>query len=82
MMRHDHSSAAPLLGAAGVVIALACCAGLTLGGTFLGGMTAAAPFGVASGVLASGAALAGGVLVVRALRRGRAEPKGKVNGDG
>ena len=67
----------PMLGAAGAVIAVACCAGLPLVATIVGGLTLGAVVGVAGGVLLAGGALAGVVLVLRGRRRrGCAATKG------
>ena len=67
----------PLLGAAGAVIAVACCAGLPLVATIVGGLTLGAVVGLAGGVLLAGGALAGVVLVLRGRRRrGCAATKG------
>jgi hypothetical protein len=60
----------PLIGVAGAVVAVACCAGLPLVATILGGLTLAAVVGVAGGVLLAAGALAG-VAVVLCGRRNR-----------
>ena len=60
----------PLIGAAGALIVVACCAGLPLVGAVLGGLTLAAVLGVAGGVLMAGAAIAGALLLLRARRQG------------
>ena len=59
----------PLIGVAGAVIAMGCCAGLPLVGTILGGLTLAAVLGVAGGILLAAGVLAGAVLVFRGRRR-------------
>ena len=61
----------PLIGAAGAVVAVACCAGLPLVGTIVGGLTLAAVIGVAGGVLLAAGVLAAVVLVLRGKRRRR-----------
>jgi hypothetical protein len=56
------------------MIAVACCAGLPVIGAVVGGVTGAAVIGIAGGVLAVVAVLAGAVLAFRARRRRRSPP--------
>jgi hypothetical protein len=58
-----------LAGLAGAVMAVACCAGLPALSAVVGGLTLAAVFGVAGGVLLAGALFAGVVLVFGPRRR-------------
>lgn len=64
-MRGGRIDDIPLIGAA---VAVGCCAGLPLIASVLGGLTIAAVIGVAGGALLAAAALAIGVLVLRARR--------------
>lgn len=77
-MRGDRWNSAPLLGGAGALIALACCAGLPLIGTIIGGLTAAAVIGVAGGALVSLFAVAGAIALTRMRRRGCEHQTSKV----
>ena len=81
-MRRDRSHTGPLLGVAGALIAVACCAGLPLIATVLGGLTLAATIGVAGGALALAAALAGLLFLLRTRRRTCAGPSRRVRDDG
>jgi hypothetical protein len=81
-IRGDRSHTVPLLGAAGALIAVACCAGLPLIATVLGGLTLAAAIGVGGVALALAAALAGALLLLRTRRRTCAAPSRKVRDDG
>jgi hypothetical protein len=69
----------PLVGVAGGLAAGACCAGLPLVGTIVGGLTVAAAIGVAGGVLlaTSAVAVAGLAFRARRRRRGRISPARK-----
>jgi hypothetical protein len=55
--------------AAVAVVGVACCAGLPVIATLLGGLALGAVLGIAGGVLVAAALLAGAVLVFRGLRR-------------
>lgn len=68
-MRGGLPNSVPLIGAAGAVIAVACCAGLSLMGTILGGLALAAMLGAAGGVLLAAGAFAAAVLALRGRRR-------------
>jgi hypothetical protein len=70
-VRGERSDRLPLLGAAGALIAVACCAGLPAIGAVLGGLTVAAVIGIAGGVLVAAATLAAGALLWQARRRRR-----------
>jgi hypothetical protein len=71
-MRRERTDPFPLLGAAGAVIAIGCCAGLPAIGAILGGLTVAAVVGIAGGVLVAAALISGGAFVWRARHRQRA----------
>jgi hypothetical protein len=73
-MGDRRSDSRTLLGAAGAVIAVACCAGLPALGTIVGGLTVAAVLGVAGGVALAAGALAAVVLLLRARRRRACAP--------
>lgn len=78
-MRGGRPDGVPLLGVAGALLAVACCAGLPLAGTILGGLTLAAVLGVAGGILLVAGVLAAALLVLRGRRRrGRASPRDRV----
>jgi hypothetical protein len=62
------SDSLPLLGAAGAMVAVGCCALLSALGAILGGLTVAAMIGVAGGVLVA-VVLAAAVLLWRTRRR-------------
>lgn len=67
--RSGHSI--PLVGVAGGLLAVACCAGLPLVGTIVGGLTVAGVIGVAGGLLLATTGLAVAALAVRSRRRRR-----------
>ena len=71
-MGYRRSDSRTLLGAAGAVIAVACCAGLPALGTIVGGLTLAAVLGVAGGVALVAGALAAVVLLCGRVDGGRA----------
>jgi ABC-type transport system involved in cytochrome c biogenesis permease subunit len=68
-MRRRGQDSFPVLGVAGALIALACCAGLPVMTTILGGLTLAALIGVAGGTLLLAAAVVAGALLICARRR-------------
>lgn len=80
-MRGDRSRAFPLLAGAGVLLAVACCAGLPALGAIVGGLTAAAVIGISGGLLLAAVLLAVAALVWQGRRRACAEPKGAGRGD-
>jgi hypothetical protein len=81
-MRGDRSYPFPLLGAAGALLAAACCAGLPALGAIAGGLTVAAVIGISGGVLLAAVVVALAVLTWRGRRRGACEgPKGTGRGD-
>jgi hypothetical protein len=69
-----------LVGVAGWLLPVACCAGVPLVGTIVGGLTVAAAIGVAGGLLLATSALAVAVLAFRTRnrRRGCISPARKV----
>jgi protein involved in polysaccharide export with SLBB domain len=71
-VRRERSDPLPLLGAAGSLIAVGCCAGLPAIATIHAGLTVAAVIGVAGGVLLAAGALSGDALMWRARHRRRA----------
>ena len=73
-MRGDRLDSLPVIGAASALVAVACCAGLPLLGTLLGGLTLAAVLGVAGGIVLVIAVLAAALIVPRARRRRRYSP--------
>jgi hypothetical protein len=81
-MRGDRSYPFPLFGAAGALLAVACCAGLPALGAIVGGLTVAAVIGISTGALLAAAVVALAVLIWRG-RRPRAceEPRGTGRGD-
>jgi len=81
-VRGDRSYPFPLLGAAGALLAVACCAGLPALGAIVGGLTVAAVIGISTGALLAAAVVALAVLIWRG-RRPRAceEPRGTGRGD-
>jgi len=81
-MHRDRSYPFPLLGAAGALLAVACCAGLPALGAIVGGLTVAAVIGISTGALLAAAVVALAVLIWRG-RRPRAceEPRGTGRGD-
>ena len=81
-MRGDRSHTGPLLGVAGALIAVACCAGLPLIATLVGGLTLAATIGVAGGAMALAAALAGALFLLRTRRGTCDQPSRRVRDDG
>ena len=68
-MRGDRSYPFPLLGAAGALLAVACCAGLPALGAIVGGLTVAAVIGISTGALLAAAVVALVVLIWRGRRR-------------
>ena len=76
-MRRDRLDSLPIVGAAGALVAVACCAGLPLLGTILGGLKLAAVLGVAGGVVLVVAILAAAVVMLRARRRRCCSPTGE-----
>lgn len=77
MTRRDRADSLPGLGAAGALVAIACCAGLPLIGTILGGLTLAAVLGVAGGVVLVVGVVAAAVVLMRGRRRGDCDSAGK-----
>lgn len=74
-MRDDRSDSIPLLGPAGALLAIGCCAGLPLLGSVLGGLTVAAVLGIASGMLLIAGVVGAVALLIRVRRRrARASP--------
>ena len=72
----------PLLGAAGALLAVACCAGLPALGAIVGGLTVAAVIGISTGALLAAAVVALVVLIWRGRRRRACEgPRGARRGD-
>jgi hypothetical protein len=65
------SDSISLVGVAGGLVAVACCAGLPLVTTIVGGLTIAVVVGVAGGLLLAAAVLAVAVVGFRARRRRR-----------
>ena len=81
-MRGDRSYPFPLLGAAGALLAVACCAALPALAAIAGGLTVAAVIGVFGGVLLAAAVVALAVLIWRGRhRRACEEPTGTGRGD-
>ena len=81
-MRGDRSYSLPLLGAAGALLAVACCAGLPALGAIVGGLTVAAVIGISTGALLAAAVVALVVLIWRGRRRRACEgPRGARRGD-
>ena len=76
-MRGGRVDSLPVLGAAGALVAIACCAGLPLIGTILGGLTLAAVLGVAGGVVLAVGVVAAAVVVMRGMRRRQCGPASK-----
>jgi hypothetical protein len=67
----------PLLGAAGALLAVACCVGLPALGAIVGGLTVAAVIGISTGVLLAAVVVALAVLIWRGRRRRACEgPRG------
>jgi membrane protein implicated in regulation of membrane protease activity len=76
-MRGDRSYPFPLFGAAGALLAVACCAGLPALAAIVGGLTVAAVIGISTGALLAAAVVALAVLIWRARRRRACEgPRG------
>jgi membrane protein implicated in regulation of membrane protease activity len=76
-MRRDGSHPFPLLGAAGALLAVACCASLTALAGIAGGLTVAALIGVFGGVLLAAVVVALAALMWRGRRRRACEgPRG------
>jgi hypothetical protein len=65
------SDSIPLVGVAGGLLAVACCAGVPLVAMIVGGLTVAAVIGFASGLLLAAAGLVLAVLAFRTRRRSR-----------
>ena len=81
-MRGDRSYPFPLFGAVGVLLAVACCAGLPAVGAIVGGLTVAAVIGISTGALLAAAVAALAVLIWRGRRRRACEgPRGTGRGD-
>ena len=81
-MRGDRSYPFPLLGAAGALLAVACCAGLPALGAIAGGLTVAAVIGVSGGLLLAAVVVGLAALTARGRRRRACEgPKGAGRGD-
>jgi hypothetical protein len=81
-MRGDRSYPFPLFGAVGVLLAVACCAGLPALGAIAGGLTVAAVIGISTGTLLAAAVVALAVLIWRGRhRRACEEPTGTGRGD-
>lgn len=76
-MRGDRVDSLPVFGAAGALVAVACCAGLPLIGTILGGATLAAVLGGAGGIVLAVGVLAAAVVVMRGRRRRQCDPASK-----
>jgi hypothetical protein len=68
-VRGDRSYPFPLLGAAGALLAVACCAGLPALGAIVGGLTVAAVIGISTGALLAAVVVALAVLMWRGRRR-------------
>jgi hypothetical protein len=68
-VRGDRSYPFPLLGAAGALVAVACCAGLPALVATAGGLTLAAVIGISGGVLLAAVVAALAVLTWRGRRR-------------
>ena len=67
-MRDSRVDSLPVLSAAGVMVAVACCAGLPLLGAIFGGLTLAALLGVAGGIVLVAAVLGAALVVLRGRR--------------
>ena len=81
-MHRDRSYPFPLLGVAGALLAVACCAGLPALGAIVGGLTVAAVIGISTGALLAAAVVALVVLIWRGRRRRACEgPRGARRGD-
>ena len=81
-MRGDRSYSLPLLGAAGALLAVACCVGLPALGAIVGGLTVAAVIGISTGALLAAAVVALVVLIWRGRRRRACEgPRGTGRGE-
>ena len=81
-MRGDRSYPFPLLGAAGALLAVACCAGLPALGAIVGGLTVAAVIGISGGTLLAAAVVSLAVLMWRGRRRRACEgQRGTGRGD-
>lgn len=79
-VRGDRSYPFPLLGAAGALLVVGCCAGIPALGAIVGGLTVAAVIGISGGVLLAAVVLALAVLMWRGRRRRACEgPKGGVS---
>jgi hypothetical protein len=68
-VRGDRSYPFPLLGAAGALLAVACCAGLPALGAIVGGLTVAAVIGISTGALLAALVVSLAVLIWRGRRR-------------
>ena len=81
-MRGDRSYPFPLLGAAGALLSVACCAGLPALGAIVGGLTVAAVIGISGGVLMAAVVVALVVLMWHGRRRRACErQRGADRGD-
>ena len=81
-MRGDRSYPIPLLGVAGALLAVACCAGLPALGAIVGALTFAAVIVISGGVALAAAVAALVVLIWRGRRRRACEePRGARRGD-
>jgi len=75
-MHRDRSYPFPLLGAAGALLAVACCADLPALGAIVGGVTVAAVIGTSTGALLAAAVVALVMIIWRGrLRRACEGPK-------
>jgi membrane protein implicated in regulation of membrane protease activity len=68
-VRGDRSYRFPLLGAAGALLAVACCAGLPALAAIVGGLTVAAVIGISTGALLAALVASLAVLIWRGRRR-------------
>ena len=81
-MRGERSYPFPLLGAAGALLVVACCAGLPALAAIVGGLTVAAVIRISTGALLAAAVAALAVLIWRGRRRRACEgPRGTGRGD-
>ena len=81
-MRGERSYPFPLLGAAGALLVVACCAGLPTLAAIVGGLTVAAVIRISTGALLAAAVAALAVLIWRGRRRRACEgPRGARRGD-
>jgi hypothetical protein len=68
-VRGDRSYPFPLFGAAGALLAVACCAGVPALAAIVGGLTVAAVIGISTGALLAAAVVTLAVLIWPARRR-------------